>query len=75
MNKTKPEHFLCTISELSKMLGFDRRTIETRLYTNRVTRHTENNGVPLYVVRDAVEAVYRTQFMNQGAACLSRNTN
>ncbi|EHI9242844.1 hypothetical protein J9100_004164 [Vibrio vulnificus] len=74
MRKTKPEHFLCSISELSKMLGFDRRTIETRLYTNRVFRHTEEKGVPLYVLRDAVEAVYRTQF-NKGAVCPSKNIN
>ncbi|MGL1089172.1 hypothetical protein [Vibrio vulnificus] len=62
MQKTKPEHFLCSISELSKMLGFDRRIIETRLHTNRVSRYTEEKGVPLYVLRDAAEAVYRTQF-------------
>ncbi|MGR6863269.1 hypothetical protein ACU5EH_24705 [Aliivibrio salmonicida] len=57
------------------MLGFDRRIIETRLYTNRVTRHTERNGVPLYVVREAAEAVYRTQFMNKGVGCPNKNIN
>ena len=57
------------------MLGFARRTIETRLYTHRVFRHTEEKSVPLYVLRDAVEAVYRTQFKHQGAVCPSKSKN
>lgn len=72
MRQTQPEHFLFTISELSRMLGFDRRTIETRLYTNRVFRHKEEKGVPLYVLKEAAEAVYCTEF-SKGAACPSKS--
>lgn len=75
MNKARPEHYLYSISELSKMLGFERRVIETRLYVNRVVSLSEDRGVKLFVLRDAVEAVYRTQFTQQGATCPNKSTN
>ncbi|CAK1747548.1 Helix-turn-helix domain-containing protein [Vibrio crassostreae] len=67
MRKTNANQFVYSIPDLALMLGFERRTIETRLFTNKVTPSSEENGVRRYILREAAEAVYRTQFMNKGA--------
>ncbi|MBE8574143.1 MULTISPECIES: hypothetical protein [Vibrio] len=67
MRKKSANQFVYSIPDLALMLGFDRRTVETRLFTNKVTPSSEDNGVRRYILREAAEAVYRTQFLNKGA--------
>ncbi|MFA0611997.1 hypothetical protein A165_02500 [Vibrio tasmaniensis ZS-17] len=73
MRKTNASQFEYSIPDLALMLGFERRTVETRLFTNKVLPSSEDNGVRRYILRDAAEAVYRTQFLNRGAVCPSKS--
>lgn len=53
---------LSTVNELSKMLNFDRRTVQSRLFIGKVFHEDERNGIRYYSTAKACEAIYRVEF-------------
>lgn len=53
---------LFSLPDIARMLRFERRTVETRLFTGKVFRECEINGVRFYSLPDAAAAIYRVEF-------------
>ncbi|EIN4364611.1 hypothetical protein LPJ47_004566 [Vibrio parahaemolyticus] len=63
MNKDQAaKNNLFTLPDIARMLGFERRTVETRLFTGNVSSEREINGVRFYHLPDAAAAIYRVEF-------------
>lgn len=54
--------YLVSVVDISKMLGFDRRTVQSRLYVGKVWHECEQNGVLMYSMAKAAAAIYRVEF-------------